>query len=46
MNITGYFLPKVLTKDYNVMNFFFKPIKSDLRTYDGIRKIAIGQGDD
>ena len=27
-------------------NFFLKPIKNDLRTYDGIRKIAIGQGDD
>ena len=27
-------------------NFFDKPIKIDLRTYNNIRKIAIGQGDD
>ena len=37
-------------KDYNIMvngrNFFDKPIKNDLKTYDNIRKIATGQGDD
>ena len=37
-------------KDYNVMIdgriFFDQPIKNDLRTYDNIRKMAIGQGDD
>ena len=37
-------------KDYNVLidgrNFFDQPIKSDLRTYDNIRKIATGQDDD
>ena len=37
-------------KDYNVMidgrNFFHQPIKNDLKTYDDIRKIATGQGDD
>ena len=37
-------------KDYNVMidgrNFFFRPIKNDLKTYYNIRKIATGQGDD
>ena len=37
-------------KDYNVMidgrNFFDQPIKNDLKTYDDIRKIATGQGDD
>ena len=37
-------------KDYNFLivgrNFFDKPIKIDLRTYNNIRKIAIGQGDD
>ena len=26
--------------------FFDHPFKNDLRTYDNIRKIAIGQGDD
>ena len=37
-------------KDYNVVidgrNFFDQPIKNDLKTYDNIRKIATGQGDD
>ena len=37
-------------KDYNVMiderNFFDQPIKSDLKTYDEIRKVATDQGDD
>ena len=37
-------------KDYNVMidgrNFFDQLVKNDLRTYDHIRKIATGQGDD
>ena len=37
-------------KDHNVMingrNVFDKPIKNDLKTYDNIRKIATGQGDD
>ena len=40
---TGYFLPKVEIKDYDIMidgqNF-------DLKTYDNIRKITIGRGDD
>ena len=27
-------------------NFFDQPVKDDLITYDNIRKIAIGQGDD
>ena len=27
-------------------NFFDQPIKSDMRTYDNIRKIETGQGDD
>ena len=27
-------------------NFFNQPVKNDLRTYDNIRKIATGQGDD
>ena len=39
-----YYLPTVETKDYNVMidaeNFFDQPVKSSVRTYDNIRKIA------
>ena len=45
-----YCLPTVEIKDYNVLingrNFFDQPIKNDLKTYDNIRKIATGQGDD
>ena len=36
-------------KDYNVMidlNFLDQPVKNDLKIYDNIRKIVIGQGDD
>ena len=47
---TWYFLPKVEIKDCNVAiggrNFFDKPINNDKITYDNIRKIAIGQGED
>ena len=39
-----YFLPTVEIKDYNIM--IDQPIKNDLKTYDNIRKIATGQGDD
>ena len=45
-----YYLPTVEIKDYNVMidgrNFFDQPIKNDFKTYDNIRKIVTGQGDD
>ena len=45
-----YYLPTVGIKDYNIMingeNFFDQPIKSNKVTYDNIRKIATGQGDD
>ena len=45
-----YYLPTVEIKDYNVVingeNFFDQPIKNNKVTYDNIRKIAIGQGDD
>ena len=45
-----YYLPKVETKDYNVMidgkNFFGQPINSMTKTYENIRKITTGQGDD
>ena len=27
-------------------NFFYQPINSDLKTYENIRRIATGQGDD
>ena len=27
-------------------SFFHQPIKNDIKTYDNIQKIAIGQGDD
>ena len=45
-----YYLPTVEIKDYNIMingeNFFDQPIKSNKVTYDNIRKIATGYGDD
>ena len=45
-----YYLPTVEIKDYNVIingrNFFDQPIKNDLKTFDNIRKIATGPGDD
>ena len=45
-----YYLPTVEIKDYNIMingeNFFDQPIKNNKVTYDNIRNIAIGQGDD
>ena len=45
-----YYLPKVEIKDYNVMidgrNVFDQPINSMNKTYENIRKIATGKGDD
>ena len=45
-----YYLPKVDIIDYNVMidgiNFSDQPINSNLKTYENIRKITTGQGDD
>ena len=45
-----YYLPIVEIKDYNIMingeNIFDQPIKNNKVTYDNIRKIATGQGDD
>ena len=45
-----YYLPTVEVKDYNIMingeNFFDQPIKNNKVTYNNIRKIALGQGDD
>ena len=47
---SGYYLPKVEIKDYNITingeNFFDQPIKNKKITYDNIRKIATGYGDD
>ena len=48
--LKGLNLPNAELKDYNVMidgkNFFDKPIKNNKETYENIRKIATGQGDD
>ena len=45
-----YYFPTVEIKDYDVMidgrNLFDQPIKNNLKTYDNIRKVATGQGDD
>ena len=45
-----YYLPNVEIKDCNIMingeNFFDQPIKNNRITYENIRKIATGQGDD
>ena len=47
---SGYYLPKVKIKDYNVYvddkNFFDQPINNDIKTYANIRKIGTGQGED
>ena len=39
------YIPNVEIKDYNVM-IDGKPVRNDKVTYENIRKIAIGQGDD
>ena len=45
-----YYIPNVEIKDYNVMidrkNFFDQPVRNHKVTYENIRKIAIGQGND
>ena len=47
---TKYYLPTVEIEDYNLtidgQNIFDQPVKNNSRTYDNIRKLAIGQGDD
>ena len=47
---SGYYLPNIEIKDYNIMingeSFFDKPVKNNKVTYENIRKIATGQGDD
>ena len=46
----GYCLPNVEIKNYNVMingeNFFDQPIKGNKVTYENIRKVATGRGED
>ena len=46
---SSYYLPNVEIKDYNIKingeNFFDQPIKNNKVTYENIRKIATGQGD-
>ena len=45
-----YYLPTVEIKDYNIVingeNFFDQPIKNNKITYDNIREIPTGQGND
>ena len=45
-----YFLPIVNITNYNVLidgrNFYEQPINYQIKSYDEIRKIAIGKGDD
>ena len=47
---SGYYLPTVEIKNYNVMingeNLFHQPIKDNKVTYEHIRKVATGKGDD
>ena len=45
-----YYISNVEIKDYNVMidgkNVFDQPVKNDKVTYENIRRIALGYGDD
>ena len=47
---SNYYLPNVEIKNYNIVingeNYFDQPITNKKITYDNIRKIAIGYGDD
>ena len=47
---TGYFLPKLKIKDYNIIidgkNIFDQPIRNNIKIFENIRKIATGQGND
>ena len=46
----GHYIPNVELRDYNIMineeNFFDQPIKNNKITYENIRKICTGYGDD
>ena len=40
------YLPKGIMKNYNVIkNFYDQPSDSDMKWYEDIRKLTIGQGD-
>ena len=45
-----YYIPNIEIKDYNVLidgkNFFDQPVKNDKITFENIRKITAGHGDD
>ena len=45
-----YFLPKIEIEDNKFMidgpEFFDEPAKNDMKTYENVRKVIIGQGDD
>ena len=47
---SNYYLPKLEIKNYSIKidgrNVFDKPINNSIKTYESIRKIATGQGDD
>ena len=47
---SNYYLPSIEIKHYNITvngeNFFDQPTKNKKMTYDNIRRIAIGYGDD
>ena len=47
---SGYYIPNVVIKNYNVMineeKFFDQPIKDNKVTYENFRKVAKGKGDD
>ena len=49
-NAKGYYLLNIEIKDYKIMingeNFFDQPVKNNKVTYENIRKVATGQGDD
>ena len=46
----SYYPPNVEIKDYNIRingeNYFYQPVKDNKVTYENIRKIATGKGDD
>ena len=50
MSRKRYYIPDVEIKDYNVMidgeNFLDQPINNMFKTYENIRKITAGLGDD
>ena len=47
---SDYYFPKVMLKYYNIIingkNFFDQPINNDKITYENIRKLCTGSGDD